>query len=524
MSIYGADISAPFFLHAVYARKRAEGGMDMSLIDVRNLSFYYEGTYDYIFENVNFQMDTRWRLGLVGRNGRGKTTFLNLLMGKMEYQGEIITDTLFDYFPFEVAHPKKSVMEIIEEVDENCEFWKICREMTQIGLDMEVLERSFDTLSHGEQTKVLLAILFARENYFLLIDEPTNHLDMEAREVVCDYLKEKEGFILVSHDRYFLDGCVDHILAVNRHGIEIEKGNFSSWWENRQRQDAFERAENARLEKDIRRLKMAAGQAHRWADKVESTKIGKKSMAYERNRDYVGERSRRMQQRRKNLEHRQEKEIEAKEKLLKNVETTESLFLKPLVHHKSCLAELKNLRVVYGEKEVCRNVNLKVNQGQRIALQGSNGCGKSSILKLIVGENVPHEGQVITAEGLKISYVPQDTSWLTGSLKIFAKRCELDETLFFTLLRKMDFSREQFEKPMQTYSSGQKKKVLLARSLCQQAHLYIWDEPLNYIDIFSRMQIETFIKNACPTMLIVEHDRKFLENTADLIISMDFQC
>ncbi len=123
---------------------------------------------------------------------------------------------------------------------------------------------------------------------------------------------------------------------------------------------------------------------------------------------------------------------------------------------------------------------------------------------------------------MKISYVSQDTSWLTGYLKEFVQNYGLDETLFLTLLRKMDFSREQFEKPMQAYSSGQKKKVLLAKSLCQQAHLYVWDEPLNYIDIFSRMQIENLIKDICPTMIIVEHDRRFLDNVADSILSLDF--
>ena len=110
----------------------------------------------------------------------------------------------------------------------------------------------------------------------------------------------------------------------------------------------------------------------------------------------------------------------------------------------------------------------------------------------------------------------------TGYLKEFVQNYGLDETLFLTLLRKMDFSREQFEKPMQAYSSGQKKKVLLAKSLCQQAHLYVWDEPLNYIDIFSRMQIENLIKDICPTMIIVEHDRRFLDNVADSIVSLDF--
>lgn len=178
----------------------------------------------------------------------------------------------------------------------------------------------------------------------------------------------------------------------------------------------------------------------------------------------------------------------------------------------------------FSEKDVCRDFNLKVNQGQRISLRGSNGCGKSSILKLIVGEDIQYEGKVIRVQGLKISYVPQDTSWLAGNLKIFAKDGGLDETMFLILLRKMDFSREQFEKPMEAYSSGQKKKVLLAKSLCEQAHLYIWDEPLNYIGIFSRMQIEALIKNTGLTMLIVEHDRKFVENAVDSVISMDIQC
>ena len=216
--------------------------------------------------------------------------------------------------------------------------------------------------------------------------------------------------------------------------------------------------------------------------------------------------------------------IEEKQGLLKNVETTEKLSVNPMLHHKNCLASLKNLRIYYGEKEVLRDFNLEVHQGQRIALSGRNGCGKSSVLKLIAGEKIPYEGQVVTAQGLILSYVSQDTSWLRGSLKEFIKNGSLDETLFLTLLRKMDFSREQFEKPVETYSSGQKKKLLLARSLCQKAHLYLWDEPLNYIDIFSRMQIEKMIKDSSMTMLFVEHDRKFLENVADSVISMDIQC
>lgn len=120
-------------------------------------------------------------------------------------------------------------------------------------------------------------------------------------------------------------------------------------------------------------------------------------------------------------------------------------------------------------------------------------------------------GTIDTASGLKISYVPQDTSHLKGRLKDYAEQYELDWTLFLMLLRKLDFGREQFEKNMEDYSGGQKKKVLIARSLCERAHLYIWDESLNFIDVFSRMQIEELLMKYRPTMLLVEHDAAFVE-------------
>lgn len=154
---------------------------------------------------------------------------------------------------------------------------------------------------------------------------------------------------------------------------------------------------------------------------------------------------------------------------------------------------------------------MEVCQGDRIFLQGKNGCGKSTLLKLILGDEKIHlcKGEIWRAGGLKISYVSQDTSFLKGSLKDYGKTQGVEESLFLTLLRKLDFSREQFEKPVEDYSEGQKKKVLLAGSLCQQAHLYIWDEPLNYIDMDSRKQIEELILNFQPTMILVEHDEAF---------------
>ena len=127
----------------------------------------------------------------------------------------------------------------------------------------------------------MLALLFSKENNFLLIDEPTNHLDMPTRELVMEYLKSKKEFILVSHDKKFLDGCIDHVLVINKTNIEVQQGNFSTWWENKQRQDAYELAENEKLKHNIKRLEESARQAAKWADNVEATKIGAKSEKYE---------------------------------------------------------------------------------------------------------------------------------------------------------------------------------------------------------------------------------------------------
>ena len=213
----------------------------MSLISVNNLTFGYDGSLKNIFENVSFNIDTDWKLGLIGRNGKGKTTFLKLLLGKYEYQGAISKNVEFDYFPFEVKNKERMAIEIVNEIAPNVEDWEIIRELNLLNTDTEVLYRSFNLLSGGEQIKILLISLFLKGNNFLLIDEPTNHLDIETRNNLVNYLEKKKGFILVSHDRNFLDKVVNHIISINNTNIEIQQGNFSSWKENKNRQDNFEK-------------------------------------------------------------------------------------------------------------------------------------------------------------------------------------------------------------------------------------------------------------------------------------------
>ncbi|MCC2324737.1 MULTISPECIES: Lsa family ABC-F type ribosomal protection protein [Bacillus] len=492
----------------------------MSMIKVQDLTFSYPGSFDNIFEDVNFQIDTDWKLGFIGRNGRGKTTFFNLLLGNYEYSGKILASVEFNYFPYPVADKNKFTHEILEEICPQAEDWEFLREISYLNVDAEVMYRPFKTLSNGEQTKVLLAALFLNEGQFLLIDEPTNHLDTDARKIVSDYLRKKKGFILISHDRIFLDGCVDHILSINRANIEVQSGNYSSWKLNFDRQQEHEEATNDRLQKDIGRLKQSSKRSANWSHDVEASKNGTRNSGSKLDKGFVGHKAAKMMKRAKNLESRQQKAIEEKSKLLKNVEKTESLKLEALKFKSNELVTLADVSVTYDDQVVNEPINFVVEQGDRIVLDGKNGSGKSSILKLILGYPIQHTGLVTLGTGLTISYVQQDTSHLKGSLSNFIEENKIDETLFKSILRKMDFDRIQFEKDIFHYSGGQKKKLLIAKSLCEKAHMYIWDEPLNFIDIYSRMQIEELIQQFNPTMIIVEHDKAFQQTVATKTISM----
>ena len=486
----------------------------MSMIKVEDLTFSYPSSYDLIFDRVSFQIDTDWKLGFVGRNGRGKTTFLNLLLGKYEYRGKITSNVRFDYFPYPITDKERQTADILQEICPDAKEWEIRRELSYLDVEMEVLWRTFETLSNGEQTKILLAALFLSEGNFLLIDEPTNHLDTAAREKVSEYLNKKKGFILVSHDRRFLDGCVDHILSINRADIEVQSGNFSSWMENFERRQESELLQNERLKKDISRLQKSAERSAGWSDHVEASKIGAAD------KGYVGHKSAKMMKRSKTIEKRKQQAIEQKAVLLKNVETVNALKMNAEAYHSDILASFSETAVMYEDRAISRPVSFQVRTGDRVFIEGKNGSGKSSLLKLLAGESLEHTGTVTIGSGLQISYVPQDTSYLTGTLAEFAEKNNLDESLFKTVLRKMDFERVQFEKDMKEFSGGQKKKVLIAKSLCERAHLYVWDEPLNFIDVYSRMQIEQLIEKFSPTMLLVEHDMAFRDAVATKVIEI----
>ncbi|HPJ01846.1 MAG TPA: ABC-F type ribosomal protection protein [Candidatus Limiplasma sp.] len=493
----------------------------MALLQMNSISFAYEGSYDNVFDNLSFQADTDWHLGLIGRNGRGKTTLLRILSGELSAQGTIILPLRPALFPFAVPDPTQIAMDTMLSFAPLEPQWRVMAEAYPLGLTDELLSRPYATLSRGEQTKLQLAALFARDDSYPLIDEPTNHLDLEGREMVAEYLAKKRGFLLVSHDRHFLNRCITHTLSLNRSTVTVQRGDYDSWELDLRRKNEAEQARNEQLKKEIVTLQKSARRQADFANKAEKGKFNvHPSEVAAVDRGYVGARAAAMMKRSLATRARIKRDIQEKETLLKDTERIGLLKLKPLEHPKQRLIEVRDASVRYGERTVCDQLSFTVERGECIALAGPNGCGKSSVLKTICSLSNALQGSVSIASGLKISYVPQSTEHLHGELNHFIAQTSADETLFKAILRNMDFGRQQFDKDIAQYSEGQKKKLLLARSLCEKAHLFVWDEPLNYIDVYSRVQLEELLLAFQPTILLVEHDRAFLTRVATRIIHM----
>jgi len=485
------------------------------LIDIQNLSFSFDdGTL--VFDRVSFRFDTSWKLGFTGRNGRGKTTFLKILLGQLDYTGKINSPVGFSYFPFTVKEQNQSAMEVIHSISPQALNWQIIKECSLLEVQEEALERPFTTLSQGERTKVLIAALFLMENQFLLLDEPSSHLDLKGQQILMDYLKGKQGFILVSHNRKLLDGATDHTLSLNKASIDLTQGSYSVWQKEKEKQAHFEQEKNKQLKKEIKVMEKAARRTAGWSDQVEASKTGNGPV----DRGYIGHQAAKMMKRAKSIEHRQKQAIKEKQQLLQDEEIQVPLKMNPMAYHSKLLVYAKDLVLYYDHKAVTKPLNFELYQSERIAVSGPNGSGKSTLFKKILGQEIESTG-ILKVGNLIISYLPQSTGSVNGSLLAFAKEQQVDYTTLLGNLNRLGFLRKELEHNLQQLSEGQKKKVLIAKSLCESAHLYLWDEPFNYVDLPSRLQLEELILKMQPTLMVIEHDQAFMEKVATKVLVLE---
>ena len=484
----------------------------MQTITIRNLNFAYPGQ-PALFTDCNLDFNSNWRLGLVGRNGRGKTTLLQILQGRWDYRGRVTSKLNFAYFPLTIADPALLSGDALLTACPNpaLEQWQVERELGLMGVDPALLWQPYQTLSGGERTKVQLAALFAQDDSFFL-DEPTNHLDLPGRRQVAAYLARKQsGFIITSHDQDFLDQVIDHTLVIERHQLVLSQGNYSTYFHQKEQRDQHAQATNRQLRAEIKDLKATRQQRLQWAQRAEGEKKGNSHT----DKGFIGAKAARMMKKTVSTANRLDQAITERQGLLENVEEVVPLTLNYQPAHQQTLLSLDQVSLALAGQQFFRPLTCTVHRQEQLALVGPNGVGKSSLIKAIAGRFMGElSGKISRPTGITVSYVRQDYATNTGSLRQFADRYSLPYDQFLSLLRKLGMDRATFTVPIEQMSMGQQKKVELARSLLTPAQLYVWDEPLNYLDTYNQQQLIQLVKEYRPPLLFVEHDQHFINAVA----------
>ena len=494
-----------------------------------------------ILDGLTFQVDTGERVGLLGPNGCGKTTLLRILTGVVDYdEGEVMIAPgkrlgLISQIPvypqgytvedvidtaFEPLHKMEEEMAALAgrmadgetdpailsrydkltaafqagggyETDTNKN--KVCNGLT---ISQAMREQPFDKLSGGEKTRVNLARLILEDTDILLLDEPTNHLDLRATEWLEEYLEKFKGTVLtVSHDRYFLDKVVDRVIEIQNGKAEFYSGNYSFYAVEKERRYEEKLRQYEKEQAKIQQLEKAAEQLRIWAYSG-NDKTFKRAQSMEKRIEKMRVTDRPKKERKMQVRFG-EREFRGDEVLT-----------------------IKNLQKSFGERTLFSDVNLEVAGGERIALLGDNGTGKSTLIKILMGEEEPDSGKLRLGPTVKIGYLPQ-------IIHFDHPERSLVDTMIYDLdctaqtarnrLASFKFRGEDVFKSVSTLSGGEQSRLRLCMLMDSQINLLILDEPTNHLDIQSREWIEEAVEEYEGNLLFVSHDRYFIDRFATRI-------
>ena len=493
-----------------------------------------------ILDGLSFSVNSGERVGILGRNGCGKTTLFRILVGEIGYdEGEVMIapskrlglisqipvypadwtteDVLrdahkrlyalsakIDALAAQMEHDNSPAL--LGEYDRLSEDFRRLggysmgtdRNRVANGLDIPAAMRAqlFSSLSGGEKTRVNLARLILEDTDILLLDEPTNHLDLHATEWLEDYLLHFKGTVLViSHDRWFLDKVVQRSIEINEGRAELYSGNYSFYVEERQRRFEEKLKKYERDQAKIEQLTRAAEQMHLWAF-MGADKLHKRAFSMEKRIEKLSQSERPAEQKKLNVKFRQ-REFEGDEVLV-----------------------AEDVSKSFGERTLFSAIDLLVRGGERVALIGDNGTGKSTLVKLIMGEETPDTGYLYRGPAVRTAYLPQIVSFSDESRSaldtmLYDCRCQPQEAR--DRLAAFGFRGESVFTPVGTLSGGEKSRLRLCMLMGADINFLILDEPTNHLDIASREWMEDALSDYEQTLLFVSHDRYFIEKFATRI-------
>ena len=378
-------------------------------------------------------------------------------------------------------------------------FNKIC---SGLQINDKMLNQNYNDLSGGEKTIVNLGALLLKEPSILLLDEPTNHLDMEKLEWLEKFLKEYKGTILmVSHDRYFLDKVATKTILLENGKEKIYFGNYSYFLKEDEKRTLAEFENYKNQQKMIKKMKESIKTLRKFGELAKNEMFFKRAKSIEK----------------KLAKIEQLPQVDLEQKTLLNFKLNiDSRSGKDVVI-------INNLNKNFESKNIFENANLQIHYGEKIALIGKNGTGKSTLLKIIMNEDCEYTGEIKIGQSVNIGYIPQEIKFKDDNqtiLNFFEQFDNRNETEIRTSLAKYMFRRNDVFKKVSSLSGGEKVRLILAKLLKQNINFLILDEPTNHIDIETRELLEEAIKEYSGTVLFVSHDRYFINNLAERIVEV----
>ena len=505
---------------------------------------------DSILENVNFTVNEYDKIGIIGVNGTGKTTLFKIISGIYGYDsGDIYTSKECEIGYLEQNtnfHSENTILEEVLEVFKDViEMEKYLRNLEHkiseessnvnstsleklmkeysnkleafsdmngygykseakgvlkgLGFSDEDMDKPISILSGGEKTRVLLGKLLLKKPTLLLLDEPTNHLDSEAIEWLEVFLKQYKGtVILISHDRYFLDQVVNRIFEIHNKKLKTYNGNYSDF------------IEASAIEKELELKKFEDQQKD----------IKKQEESIERLKAFGRE---------KHL-----KRARSKEKALAKVDVLDKpeayrkkarIEFNPSVTSGNDVLQLRDVSMGYGERILFKDINLDIYRGEKVALIGANGIGKSTLFKIIMNEIIPLSGDIKFGTNVNVSYFHQEQKTLNLDNTIIDEIWEDNKQLTQTTLRSMLgaflFEGEEVFKKISTLSGGERARVAILKLILSNANLLLLDEPTNHLDIDSKEVLEEALSGYTGTIFTISHDRYFLNTVVDKVLVLD---
>ncbi|WP_143317696.1 ribosomal protection-like ABC-F family protein [Clostridium sp. HBUAS56017] len=513
---------------------------------LNKLQKYYGGTI--VLEDINFEVQTSEKVGIVGENGCGKSTLLKIIMGKEDYENGSVSikkGATLGYLEQVPVYPDRyKVIDVLntafEEVDllgkelellerelssdNQSNIDKLLRKLSDLQVTYESLggyekeeklskvctglkindemkESLFSDLSGGEKTTIILGKILLQNPDILLLDEPSNHLDLESIEWLERYLKEYKGIVLiVSHDRYFLDNVVTKIVEIEDEKSKTYEGNYTAYQVEKEKQLKLQMDAFQEQQKKIKAMEKSITKLRDWAIRADNNKFFRRAASMQKQLDKI---------------QRIDKPVMERDSI--NINNNSSQ------RSGNDVVIVKDLCKSFGKKVLFNKAELLIKKGEAVALIGQNGSGKSTMIKILLEMEKADAGHATLGSSIKLGYLPQNISFVDENktiLECFREDIVISEGKAREYLAKYMFFGEVVFKKVKTLSGGERSRLKLAILMFNEVNLLILDEPTNHLDIYSREELESFLKEFNGTLLFISHDRYFINRVATRVVEL----